>query len=81
MKKYIWNILISGDQVINVILGGNPDETLSSRSYRSESNKKLFGIIFRPLIDGLFLFLGQHDHCYMAYIFELERKHLPFNKE
>jgi len=31
MKKYFWNILISIDQVINTILGGDPDETISSR--------------------------------------------------
>lgn len=30
--KYIWNILISIDQLANTILGGDPDETISSRS-------------------------------------------------
>ena len=30
--KYIWNILISIDQVANTILGGDPDETISSRA-------------------------------------------------
>jgi len=31
MKKYFWNLLISLDQLINTILGGDPDETISSR--------------------------------------------------
>lgn len=31
VKKYMWNILISIDQFFNVLLGGSPDETISSR--------------------------------------------------
>jgi hypothetical protein len=31
VKKYIWNILISIDQFFNTILGGDPDETMSSK--------------------------------------------------
>lgn len=31
MKKYIYNILIGIDQLANAILGGDPDETISSR--------------------------------------------------
>lgn len=31
VKKYIWNLFIAVDQFINTILGGDPDETLSSR--------------------------------------------------
>jgi hypothetical protein len=30
-KKWFWNILIGVDQLANAILGGDPDETLSSR--------------------------------------------------
>jgi len=29
--KYFWNLLISLDQTVNTVLGGNPDETLSGR--------------------------------------------------
>ena len=29
--KYFWNILIATDQFFNTILGGDPDETMSSR--------------------------------------------------
>ena len=31
MKNYLWNLLISIDQFGNTLLGGHPDETLSSR--------------------------------------------------
>lgn len=31
MKRYIINILIGIDQLCNAILGGDPDETISSR--------------------------------------------------
>ncbi|WP_412470543.1 MULTISPECIES: hypothetical protein [unclassified Halobacteriovorax] len=31
-KRYGWNVLISLDQLGNTILGGDPDETISSRA-------------------------------------------------
>ncbi len=31
IKLYFWNILIALDQLINTVLGGDPDETISSR--------------------------------------------------
>lgn len=31
VKKYFWNLLIAVDQFANTILGGDPDETISSR--------------------------------------------------
>ena len=35
MKKYAYQLLIAADQLINALLGGYPDETLSSRIYRN----------------------------------------------
>ena len=32
MKRYFKNILVGLDQLLNAILGGDPDETISSRS-------------------------------------------------
>jgi len=34
-KQYFWNILISMDQFVNTLFGGNPDETMSSRMGRN----------------------------------------------
>lgn len=45
MKKYFWNILIAIDQLANTILGGDPDETISSRlgkwSHRYKHSKDI----------------------------------------
>jgi hypothetical protein len=30
-RSYVWNLLISVDQLVNTIFGGHPDETISSR--------------------------------------------------
>ena len=30
--RYVWNILIAIDQFFNAVLGGDPDETISSRA-------------------------------------------------
>ena len=35
LRRYIWNVLVSLDQLGNSLLGGWPDETVSSRSARS----------------------------------------------
>jgi hypothetical protein len=68
--RYLLNILISLDQLANVILLGAPDETLSSRAYRARN--KPFGKITYPLIN--FLFFWQDDHCKSAYESEILRK-------
>lgn len=38
-KRYFWNILISIDQLFNTLLGGDPDETLSSRMGKRGKDK------------------------------------------
>ena len=77
ISRYLLNNAIALDQLLNVILGGSPDETLSSRAYRTEQQKKILGMIFRPLIDALLSF--DSLHCYEAYMSELDRKQLPSN--
>jgi hypothetical protein len=39
MKQYLINILLSIDQFFNTLLGGDPDETLSSRAGKREGRK------------------------------------------
>lgn len=34
MRDYLWNLLIAIDQLLNAVLGGDPDETISSRMGR-----------------------------------------------
>ena len=36
MKQYIWNILIAIDQLGNTLIGGDPDETISSNAAKNQ---------------------------------------------
>lgn len=58
IRKYLWNILVSIDQFANTILGGDPDETLSSRAAKAEGKGSRWGCL-------LCRFLGMIDdnHC------------------
>lgn len=74
--RYIKQVLIALDQLVNALIGGWADETLSSAAYRMETKGKLTGRIFRPLIDMLFWVI-QKDHCQWAYLAEQKRLQLP----
>ena len=45
IAKYFLNILISIDQFVNVLFGGDPDETISSRLGRNYPNSVLAKIV------------------------------------
>jgi hypothetical protein len=66
---YPVRILVALDQLATALLGGWPDETLSSYAWRLEQQGKLAGRIFRPLIDWLFLWESPH-HCERAAAYE-----------
>lgn len=73
MISYLKNLLIALDQLVNTILGGWPDESLSSQCWRIEQKK---GISWpRKLVDALLFF--DKDHCQESYESELERRQLP----
>jgi len=57
--SYIWNILISIDQLVNTILLGDPDETLSSRMGKYAER----GRGFIPCTICRFLNIFDKDHC------------------
>ena len=67
------SVLIALDQLVNAILAGWPDETLSSRAWRWEKN----GVRSWPrrLIDALFF--REKAHCRNAYLSEKARRQLP----
>ena len=58
MKRYIWNFLISLDQFFNTLLGGDPDETISSRAARAREHGSKVGRIACSILDWL-----DPDHC------------------
>jgi hypothetical protein len=47
--KYLFNILVGLTQLLNTILGGDPDETTSSRAWRNR--EKPFWKQFRIFIE------------------------------
>lgn len=73
--SYLLNLAIALDQCANTVLLGSPDETLSSRAYRSDRDEKVFGRLFRPAID--FVFFWQERHCFQSYQAELQRRQYP----
>ncbi len=83
-------LLLALDQLAGVLLalpfppawrGTWADETLSSRAYRADRDGKVFGRIWRPVIDALFFWQrqepGTQGHCHGAYLNERERYSLP----
>ena len=74
---YLTSVLIAIDQLLNALLLGAPDETLSSRAYRADRDGKVFGRFFRPVIDTLFFW--QDRHCYDAYLAEVHRRQYSSN--
>jgi hypothetical protein len=75
-RPYVLSILIAVDQLANAIIGGWPDETISSRAHREEWKKA------EKFIDTLFWFDKQGDigHCELSYLGELVREHFPVDR-
>ena len=66
-------VLIAVDQLVNALLAGWPDETLSSRAWRWEQN----GVRSWPKKVINAMFFWQKDHCLSAYTNEREGRQLP----
>lgn len=77
MKHYFLQVLIALDQLVNALVGGWADETLSSRAYRAEGRGKLAGRILRPTIDLIARLFGDRNHCKTAFLTEGDRAQLP----
>lgn len=64
--QYIFNIALTADQGINVLLLGDPDDSLSGRCGRAiaSGKPKWFVIILAGCVDFIFLHLfNQVEHC------------------
>lgn len=68
MTRWLLNLLIALDQLVNALFGGFPDETMSAYAHR-------VGGWRRDLINGVFFW--QDDHCAQSYWAERNRKQLP----
>lgn len=75
MKEYFKNILLGIDQLVNTVISGEPDETLSSRAWRHyvDGSRKWPKI----LID--LIFFWDKDHCYNSYLSEINRTQIKEN--
>jgi len=65
-------VLIALDQLLNTLLGGWSDETLSSRSYRLSLKGNS---VPRKVIDIILFF--DKDHCKSSYESERDHNQLP----
>jgi hypothetical protein len=74
IKQRIYFLCLAVDQLCNVLLGGWPDETLSSRAFRMSGRTKTWTLAHNA-IDTLLFF--DTNHCEEAYINERQRRHLP----
>lgn len=72
MWAYLKQVLIGLDQLLNTLMGGWADETLSSRAWRHyvKGDYKWPKV----LIDGVLFF--DPDHCRQSYLSEIERRQL-----
>lgn len=74
---YIIRVLLAIDQLLNVVIcNGSPDETMSAASYRMHRDGRFWGFMM-PVIDLMFRWQGYPDHCYRAYLKELDRTQYP----
>ncbi len=69
-RKYVLNLFIGLDQIANALLGGMPDETISSRCARGR-NKWYWKWLAR-ILDWL-----DPDHCLDALASEKNLLHMP----
>lgn len=75
LRQYLQHVGVSLTQLLNAMLGGWPDESVSSRMWRKEMQGSERASLLRAAVD--FLFFWQHDHCRHAYESERERQQLP----
>ena len=79
-RSWRLQVAIAFDQLINAVLDGMADETLSSRSYRMWRDGRKAGWMMKA-IDLLFFWQKLRPdaigHCHQAYLHELERLGLP----
>ena len=69
MRRWLWNMLVSLDQLGNTLIGGWPDETVSSRAARSYRAGRRFGRFMCWWLNKL-----EPNHCEKAIESELEDK-------
>lgn len=75
LRRWLKQVLIALDQALNALLGGWPDETLSSRCWRLR-HLPGWGTA-RRVLDFVAGLLGDKDHCRASYDSEWLRLQCP----
>lgn len=57
-RRYLINILVALDQLVNTIFNGDPDETMSSRAGKDRDRGRIVGCVLCKFLD-----LFEKDHC------------------
>lgn len=68
IRLYLLNVLVALDQLVSAILGGDPDETISSRLGKSQRGdygraQRMLLMPAAMMVDLVFLKLDGPDHC------------------
>lgn len=63
---YFYNLAVAIDQLGNALLGRAADQTISAHAWHAEQEGRIWGKIFRPVIDFLFAWI-EKDHCRKAF--------------
>lgn len=71
--RYVLNILAGLSQFWNVCLGGNRDQSLSSRAWEAKLAGRWYGPAWVAVINTMFFF--EPDHCENAYLSDDERSY------
>lgn len=67
-------VALALDQLLNALLGGWADETLSARVWRNRNNS-WYWAFWHKAIDAVFFW--QDNHCELSFYSEAYRKQLP----
>lgn len=67
-------VAIAIDQLINTLMCGMADETISARLWRNR-NRSWWWAFWRRAVDHVFFM--QDGHCYQSYLSEVVRGQLP----
>lgn len=67
-EAYLHRVLVGFDQMWNVVAGGEPDETISSRAERDAQKHELLAVVLSKALD-----IFQRNHGQKAQAGDLER--------
>lgn len=77
-KEWVYQVVISIDQLVNALLAGMADETMSSRIYRLNHRQPYKTL--EKIVDALFWPFQGRGHCKGAYLKELSGRQLGFDR-